>query len=319
MLNKSIIFIPHEGLTNRTGATIALLDLMSRCKVKNAVLDKLYQYNKFIKIYYFIKHGWNKFDSIYIMNTVNNLDLAIFAFILNRKVLLIIHETEEFIGDSKLKNYLLGLLGCRVLLVDRRLKNKFKNARHIGNLVSFRGVLNSDYNFNPSKLRYCVVGSIDHNKRQLLAIDIFKSLLPLTPSSSLTFIGKPQDEYYKELVVQGCMGIDCKFYDEVNREILHSKYDVLVACSKYESYGLAVAEAISLGKPVIIFNKLNYPNLNLDNDNVFEFKSITSREICKIINLCYTLNTNGFSCVEDPDLSPISNIIHEYFNIDNCF
>lgn len=317
MFIRKIFFVSHER-SSSTGASIALYELMRACGVKNSMLNIASYKSRLLRLIYFTKHCIRHKKSVYIFNTVNNVDFAFVAMLLCKDFLIILHETESFIGDGKIKHMALNFLGGRVVLVDRRLKEKYKKAKYVGNLVPLGGFDNGKYSFDPNKLRYGVIGTIDKNKRQLLAVDMYRQLSILS-SSTLVIIGGASDSVYKNSVERGCKGLEVEFCGELPREVIHLKYDILLATSEYESYGLAVAEAAYRGKPVIFFDRNSYPNLHLDLDNVFDFSSITSNEIQRIRLLCELLNRSGYRPVESPDFSYLNKIMYENFDITNPF
>lgn len=292
---------------------------MKSCRVKNSMLNILPYKFRLLRLMYFAKHCIRNKKSIYILNTINNVDLACVAMLLCKDFLIILHETERFIGYNKIKHIILNFFGGRVVLVDGRLKERYTKAKYIGNLVPLGGFDKGEYLFDPNKLKYGVVGTIDKNKRQLLAINMYRKLRLLSPSA-LVIIGGSSDPEYKVSVDRESEDLKVKFYGELPREIVHSKYDVLLATSEYESYGLAVAEAIHRGKPVIFFDRGNYPNLHLDLDNVFDFNSVSRDEIHKIIALCDSLSRSGYRSVDScPNFSYLNKIMYENFNITNTF
>jgi hypothetical protein len=317
MFIRNIFFVSHER-SSSTGASIALYELMRKCRVESRMLNLPLYRSRLLRLVYFTKHCVRSKRSVYILNTINNIDLAFIAMLLGKDFLIILHETEKFIGDGKIKHMILNFLGGRVVLVDRRLKEKYKKAKYVGNLVPLGGFDNGKYSFDPNKLRYGIIGTIDKNKRQLLAVDMYRRLSLLSPSA-LAIIGGSSDSVYKNSVEMECKDLEVEFCGELPREVVHLKYDILLATSEYESYGLAVAEAAYRGKPVIFFDRNSYPNLHLDLDNVFDFNSITSDEIQRIRLLCELLNRSGYRPVESPDFSYLNKIMYENFDITNPF
>jgi glycosyltransferase involved in cell wall biosynthesis len=101
---------------------------------------------------------------------------------------------------------------------------------------------------------------------------IVKALKYLPENFILEIVGKGS---YKPKIVKLAKGLGVvdriKFYQNLSREELIEKYakaDVLVLLSKYEAYGLVVAEALACKTPCIVANTSALSEW-VDNRNVF--------------------------------------------------
>ena len=109
-----------------------------------------------------------------------------------------------------------------------------------------------------SSFKYLIIGNFDDNKNQALAIDSFAEVLKECPNSTLTIVGN--GKYKKDLhELANNLSIEDKIVwkedltrDEVKVAI--SNTDVMLSCSKIETFGLTIAEGMACGKPCVVTN-----------------------------------------------------------------
>jgi glycosyltransferase involved in cell wall biosynthesis len=124
-----------------------------------------------------------------------------------------------------------------------------------------------------SPLRLITVGAIDPRKN---THTLLRSLHFLDFPYHLDIVGhKHSDAYYKTLVeTMRSVGIESKctfhgFLEKVKLEELLAKSDVFVLVSEMEGYGMAYAEAMKFGLPIIGSNRGAMPELVVNNENGF--------------------------------------------------
>lgn len=325
---SKIIFLSHDE--NRySGANVALLSFYNHCRVET----------KFITI----KHGrpliWNLIirlikitqivlknkNAIYHLNTIDSLDIAIYLHLLKVDYTLHIHETMQYIGVNKIK--ILNKFRIKTVVVDSRLKNIISNNIQINNLFDLDQLCYKK-EYIKNSVVFAIIGTIDENKNQLSALHIFKDLSS-SQNDKLLIIGKITDYKYKKILDKYITenSLNVTFAHNIDRQILHSKYDVLLATSNYESYGLAVSEAIAFQK-FIIFRDINaYPNLRPYTNKSISFVDLSSKQVQKSmlfdhLEKNHSIHSNCTRLQIEQDRSTIdsiNNYYNENFNCNNPF
>ena len=105
-------------------------------------------------------------------------------------------------------------------------------------------------------LRFLIIGDFQIRKQHSLLLEAWKIVLNSNQNVSLTIAGN--GERKKELIneaIQLDINKSINWIPRLNRLEVRDQivnHDVILSCSQVETFGLTVAEAISLGKPVIV-------------------------------------------------------------------
>ena len=268
-----LIFIGHE-LSAVTGASVYLDLLYRKCSVKKEIrrfhIGRVKLFWLFYNILKFCHLALTHRHCAFHLNSATNLYLAIIAKFFNLRFVLHIHETPEFLGSAVWKSMLFKYVEENLVFVDRRLAISYPKGTLIKNYVDVEN-MNGVHKRVENALVFAVIGSIDRNKSQLTAIEFLKNQV-ISERLILKLIGPLSDQSYLAKVNEAMRlaNFTTILSGLIEREQIHSEYDILLACSNYESYGLAVAEALILQKPVVFLNPNAYPKEFLECDNAFE-------------------------------------------------
>ena len=316
-----LVFIGHEK-NIATGASVYLNFLYMKCtRNKQFYTFKVRKLKLFWMLAYVIKLIMIQIrnnDVVFHLNSASNLYLAFVSKFLGFNFVLHIHETPEFLGTSYWKKSLIRHIEQHIIFVDERLKKIYPKGHCIRNVVNVERMEYLRPRVSP-KLIFAVIGSIDSNKNQLSAIE-FLNAQTLSKKIQLKLIGPHNDKAYMNVIKERIMHVK---YEVIltgarNRNLIHSEYDILIACSKYESFGLAVAEALSLNKPVIFLNADAYPEKFLFFKNIcVQPKSLDDKLIKELVTL--SQNSRDRDQFTEYSLQGLNNYYEEYFNITNCF
>ena len=273
LTKKKIIFFSHE-LEEKTGATCSLLDIYETCKLEKKIHKFNFQKNPLVAnikaVYVAIKCSYADKNTILHLNTSCFMYVALILHILNKTYTLHVHETPSFINHLGTKLFALRFISSNVLFVDISWKALLRSVNVISGTISEKVWCNTNFNLCHPYTSFGLIGTIDRNKRPLLALKYFNSISLDDPNLSLTFFGKvTQSDVFLELIEHSIHNVH--FENHVSIEKLHGSYRILLCCSEYESFGMAAAEAILLNKPVILFDRYSFSNLGalLDYPNVF--------------------------------------------------
>ena len=132
-----------------------------------------------------------------------------------------------------------------------------KNIEVLPNIVDsyFFNISLKNYN---NKFNYLIIGSFNDNKNQALAIESFAKTVKVFPKSTLTVIGKGKHKN-ELLLLANKLNVQDKINwkqdltrQEIKTNIVNT--DVILSCSKIETFGLTIAEGHACGKPAIATN-----------------------------------------------------------------
>jgi len=102
------------------------------------------------------------------------------------------------------------------------------------------------------------MGVIISRKNPIFLIDVFKKTLVSVPNLKLVFIGKgKQESEIKKKVIGNKLGDKVIFIDQAYGEekaFWFNRMNIFLMPSKDEGFGLALIEAMSIGKPAIVSN-----------------------------------------------------------------
>ncbi|MDD6016433.1 MAG: glycosyltransferase [Prevotellaceae bacterium] len=134
---------------------------------------------------------------------------------------------------------------------------------------------------NPHKchweqFHFGIVGILDEEKGQHIAIQYFHRMLSEMPSAKLHIYGDKEGEYKKllhRLVDDLNMWENVVFHGFVkDAATIYNEMDVLLMCSRMEGFGRVTVEAMQHGIPVIGYNAGGTSEIVINNKNGFLFE-----------------------------------------------
>lgn len=105
------------------------------------------------------------------------------------------------------------------------------------------------------KWNLLIVGRFVPEKNHIGAIKAFSIIQRALPNVTLTILGNGplREEYYKYIKCQNLSNIIIKDFSS-NVQAYYQASDLLICSSVFESFGMVVGEALSMGLPVIAYN-----------------------------------------------------------------
>lgn len=194
--------------------------------------------------------------------------------------------------------------------VSNFLKNKIKtltsnsNIKVIGNIVSDYFFLKKDKKYY-CKTKFIIIAQLVEKKQIFNLLTIFKNIKQKY-DFELSIVGEgPQEKKLKRYVFLNGLEKNIKFYGSLSNKKI-SKFldfhDFLISCSKVETFGITIAEAMAKRVPVIILNSggpkdftNNFNSVTVDNfqnmEKVIE-RTIRKKKLFneKKISLCIKRN-----------------------------
>ncbi|MEO0197879.1 MAG: glycosyltransferase family 4 protein [candidate division WOR-3 bacterium] len=234
--------------------------------------------------------------------------LALIPFSIFKKIIILEHSKNVF---NKLTKFIYKVYDVYAVsdFQKEELQKKLK--------INVKGIIPNpifENNFenidNKITGRVICVGTITEGKDQLLIIETAKLLSDI----QFVFIGRNfNDNYYKKFIssskdLKNVRYLGPMTYEETLKEISNS--DFLISTSKYETFGMTMAEALSLGKPVI-WTDSGGPRDFLNEKNSILVKERTPIALKNAIIQAYEKLKNGYF---NPD--EIKKSIFEYCSKD---
>ena len=183
--------------------------------------------------------------------------------------------TAHNIFDNKIKMYKYSLKGAKVIAVSIAVKEHLKKQLGLNEIeIIYNGIkinnsketLPEIKNFTGVKIGY--IGRLDYQKGVDLLIE---SLVQLDYSNyKLYLVGKgDMENELKTLVFSNLLSTNVEFlgYRDDISELINS-FDFLVFPSRFEGFGLALAEAFLHEKTAVVTNILGFGDLIDDNNSV---------------------------------------------------
>lgn len=268
----------HAVLSNGKGP---IYDLLKEYKVSIHVLNKKKNSSNFLislwkRFIYFIKYTSTllKFrPSIVYANTMMNIGEVIIASLMNIYTVVHIHEGKLFMQKYSKFIKLADYFTSEYIVVSEYTLNSLKKFTHKNTKkhVVYNGIeILKKNSFLAKKnliTNLSVIGTIDRNKSQLIAI---QALLYLVKATSikfhLNFFGKIADiNYYNELLdyIKTNKLVDSiSFHGEViDQKSMYNQTDILLITSKEETFSLTALEAFNHSVPVIASNVGGLPEV----------------------------------------------------------
>ena len=313
--NKSDIYFVYPGDINaKTGGYIYEKNILEYAKLKNInirtiALSENYPFptNKDIKHFLNILDQINPDSKIIIDGLALEGMYSIFKKILTYNVIALIHHPLylEFKGQrskkflrlekenfKKINKYIVTSKNTKNLLI-----NKFKIKNNKISVVEPGIERLEKYNLkNNKKVHFLTCGSIINRKNYLFLLKVLKPL----DSYTLDIVGDTTRDidYYQNLkkyITKNSMSKKIIFHGTISDKKLaklYSKTDCYISVSKYEGFGMSLANALIIKKPIITF--FTHTILNtLGRKGVIYFKRFEVNDLRNII-IKNILNKNNF-------------------------
>lgn len=201
--------------------------------------------------------------------------------VLNKKVFITRNVEYRKKGIKRIINkFLYNFLCNGVIVVSNKVKQQMmkdfeiKNERikliYDGFFFKLKGKnLRTMYNIPQHAILFAIIGRIEENKRQKLAVEVVKKLIEKKYDVYLFIVGPIEEkDYYKTLVK---LVDDLQLRNKViftgfvsNIEDYIFSSDIIISCSQYESMGKAILESVVMNKPVITTTSVKVEELSKD-------------------------------------------------------
>ncbi len=313
--NKSDIYFVYPGDINaKTGGYIYEKNILEYAKIKNInfrtiVLSENYPFptNKDIKYFLKILNKINPDSKIIIDGLALEGMYSIFKKLLTYNVIALIHHPLylEFKGQrskkflkiekknfTKINKFIVTSNNTKNLLI-----NEFKIKNNKISVVEPGIERLEKYKFkNNNKIHFLTCGSIINRKNYLFLLKVLKPL----DNYTLDIVGDTSRDigYFKNLkkyISKNSMNKKIIFHGTISDNKLaklYSKTDCYISVSKYEGFGMSLANALIIKKPIITFFTETILS-TLGKKGVLYFKKFEVKELRNIItNNIY--NKNNF-------------------------
>ena len=207
----------------------------------------------------------NKPDVVIGFNYSMYFLLAISLIGLKVKLICSEHSSYESFKKKPLALFFLKILSffkVRFFFVSHFAFNSFpKNIQKISKVIENPISLNFNFDRNEFHKENLIlsVGRLTSEKNHIQLINSFSQVSKKYPSWKLKIIGKgPLKEEIENLIIEKRLQKQVLLENEtkeIQKEYLKAKFFVLP--SNYEGFGLVVAESLSCGLPVVLFEKCN--------------------------------------------------------------
>ncbi len=179
------------------------------------------------------------------------------AKLLGIRMYLTVHNTHTI--SSCLKKY------SKVFAISNSVKTKIQNLINKEVIIIYNGIKTDSFKtkkvYTHSTLRMVQIGRLNHSlKGQDLSIQAVERLVHTNEYNNihLDFIGVgASEEYLKALATKLNVSSYCTFRGQKSREWISEHlcdYDLLLQPSRYEGFGLTVAESMAARVPVLVSN-----------------------------------------------------------------
>ena len=289
-----------------------LKDIKNRLEIKQ--YDIIHAHSLFSNGY--IAYKLNQYYGIPYIVAVRNTDINLFfnKIIYLRNIGVNILKSAEkvvFISESY-KKY----------TIDKYIPEGYKKEMENKSIVIPNGIdkfwlENKNHSILKShKINLIYAGRIEKNKNIETTIKACELLIRQGYDISYKVIGKIVDEEYKECINQYSF---IEYIPHCNKEQLINHYrssDIFVMPSKYETFGLVYAEAMSQGLPIIYTRGQGFDRQFEEGMVGYSVQHDSAEEIVEKIKLIinnYEIISNN--CVDKVDKFDWDNIVKKYVNI----
>lgn len=325
LIHKKILFVSHEGST--TGAPLFLVKLLRYLKVerpeykiaiffaKNGEVVDLLAREGF-EVFVSEKRGnlnsklpnvWSRFrhyfrylqvlfsyrPNLVYSNTIVNFGEVVLASMVRIPVLLHMHEGKNFSSAYRYRLKISCFFASRIIVGSHYVNSVLNCLTRRFGVVVHNGVdLATE---SPVKRRVSdvpleigVLGTIDSNKGQLVAIEAMRLLVGRGLSAKLKIAGKVGDEgYHAQLcnfVKQNSLNEFVEFVGVVpDADVFLNSLDLLVVPSFDEAFPTVILEAFSTGTLVAASEVGGIPEMIEDKVNGFLFEAGDSMKLADIL------------------------------------
>jgi glycosyltransferase involved in cell wall biosynthesis len=327
MNKKKVLFLSHEASV--TGAPIFLRNLIRQINQSNPdfiisilfakkglVADDLindgidvYAFDKsgihhksiFYKLllrlkYYFLFtkaiYGY-KPDLIY-SNTIMNFGEVFIARLLGIKIILHIHEGYNFAKHFKYKLKISCYCAKEIIVGSNYANHSLKKLTGFTGNVVYNGFKlgepkKHDFKKQREVFTLGVLGTINHNKGQLIALEALKLLIDKGLNVRLLLAGMSCDDCYMNVLNDFINSNKLNSYVEIlgfvsDSEDFLKSLDLLLVPSYDEVFPTVILEAFAVGLPVVGSRVGGIPEIIDHKKNSYLFKAGSSINLAKIIN-----------------------------------
>jgi glycosyltransferase involved in cell wall biosynthesis len=146
--------------------------------------------------------------------------------------------------------------------VSNFLKNKIRLLTNNPNIKVIGNIVDNNFFFkkkkkNNKKTKFIVIAQLVKKKNIYNLLKVFKDIRHKY-DFELSIVGKgPEEKKLKQYVLLNRLDKNIKFYGSLTSEKISKLLDLhhfLVSCSKVETFGISIAEAMAKGIPAIIMN-----------------------------------------------------------------
>lgn len=323
--NEVIIVIPNkkgllsEKVNNNNIVFKKINNLTDNCFFKN-IFRIILNLKTAISLLQLVKR--NDIDIIYSNTSVNMV--GIFLSIITRKQhIWHVHEIPKFNKTIfKLYEYLFQYKNGKIVFVSKLLLGNWEDSVKI-NMKKCSIVYNPIVKYTLNKrinnnFTFGFAGRLNRNKNICFLIKVFESIKQRYSNIKLIVAGEGELEDY--LKKENSDGIE--ILGQVNNmSDFYSEIDVLIVPSINESFSLVAAEAMMVGKPVIVNENIGIKEIIEDRENGLIYKSNDEKnlydkmeKIYMDVNLYKKISANGKKTMElyfseNRFLEEINNII----------
>jgi glycosyltransferase involved in cell wall biosynthesis len=231
-------------------------------------------------------------DMVY-SNTIVNFGEVVIASLFRVPVLLHIHEGKNFAQQYRYSLKISCFFVDNIIVGSQYVNGVLNSIARKSGIVIYNGVLlPNDFYVKKRNIgipvKLGILGTINSNKGQLVAIEAMRTLEERGVSVSLTIAGTVEDEVYFEKIVeflnQNSLNDCVKFIGLVpNAEAFISTLDILLVPSFDEALPTVILEAFSVGTPVVASDVGGIPEMIENEINGFLFQAGESQMLANYL------------------------------------
>ena len=322
---KKILFVSHEG--SYTGAPLFLAKFLKYLTVERSEYDFAILFTKYgelielsardgYKVFFSEKRGysssmpvilWRRLvhyyrylkviysyrPSLVYSNTIVNFGEVIIAGLARIPVIVHMHEGMNFSHACRFRLKISSIFAARIIVGSRYVNSVLNSLTGRIGVVVHNGVdlpaaISTKKRLSDTPLVLGVLGTIDSNKGQLVALEAMRISVGKGLSVKLKIAGKIGDErYYAQLrnfVIQNSLDVFVDFVGVVpDVDIFLNSLDVLLVPSFDEAFPTVILEAFSMGTLVVASEVGGIPEMIENEINGFLFESGNAMQLAAIL------------------------------------